>query len=77
MFVVSVVQLIKIGDISMQQSGFALSSSDTPAEEMMDVDEVHLPDGTEQPSQVLDRQEERVLVRESTAGFAGGLVFFE
>lgn len=55
----------------MQQSGVALSSSDTPGEAMMDVDNVHLPDGTEQPGQVLDQSEERVLVRESTAGFAG------
>ncbi len=39
----------------------------------MDVDEVaHLPDGTELgTSPTLSRAEERILVRESTAGFAG------
>lgn len=39
----------------------------------MDVDEVtHLPDGTELgASPTLSKAEERILVRESTAGFAG------
>jgi proteasome activator subunit 4 len=68
MFIVSVVQLIKIGDLSMQQSGAPIAD-----EAPMDVDDdgVHLPDGTLTAGQVLDRSEERMLVRESTAGFAG------
>jgi proteasome activator subunit 4 len=74
MFIVSAVQLVKIGDLSMEQAGVPLSSSDTPAEDMMDADEddaIQLPDGTETASQVLSRDEERVLARESTAAFAG------
>ena len=74
MFIVSVVQHMKIGDLSIQQGGVPLSS--TPAEEMMDVDtqpsDTHLPDGTEPgESPTLSREEERTLARESTAGFAG------
>lgn len=69
MFIVAVVQHIKIGDLS--QSGMSFSG-DEP-EEMMDTDEHdHLPEGTEIGSQPqLSRAEERSLVRDSTAGFAG------
>lgn len=73
MFIVSAVQLVKIGDLSMEQSGLPLSS-DAPAEDIVDVDEdeqVRMPDGTETVAQVLSRDEERVLARESTAAFAG------
>lgn len=71
MFIASVVQHMKIGDLSMQQGGFALSSR--AAEDMMEVEpnEGHrLPDGTEGDVK-LSREEERTLARESTAGFAG------
>jgi proteasome activator subunit 4 len=45
MFIIAVVQNIKIGDLSSTQSGLSFSS-DAPGESM-DVDEVtHLPDGT-------------------------------
>jgi proteasome activator subunit 4 len=73
MFIVAVVQNIKIGDLSSTQSGLSFSS-DAPGE-TMDVDEgIHLPDGTEPgASPTLSKAEERVLVRESTAGFAGTL----
>jgi len=69
MFIVAVVQHIKIGDLS--QSGMSFSG-DEPGE-MMDVDKTdHLPEGTEIGSQSqLSRAEERSLVRDSTAGFAG------
>ena len=73
MFIVSAVQLVKIGDLSMEQSGLPLSS-DAPAEDIMDVDEgeqPRMPDGTETGVQVLSRDEERILARESTAAFAG------
>jgi hypothetical protein len=70
-FIIAVVQNIKIGDLSSTQSGLSFSS-DAPGESM-DVDGVtHLPDGIElDTSPTLSRAEERILVRESTAGFAG------
>ncbi|KAI0702440.1 ARM repeat-containing protein [Cytidiella melzeri] len=72
MFIASVVQHMKIGDLSMQQGGMPLSG-DT-ADEMMEDDNsegVRLPDGTEQgPNVRLSREEERTLARESTASFA-------
>ncbi|KAH9081608.1 hypothetical protein EDB83DRAFT_2512470 [Lactarius deliciosus] len=69
-FIIAAIQNIKIGDLSSTQSGLSFSS-DAPGE-TMDVDEVtHLPDGTELgTSPTLSRAEERILVRESTAGFA-------
>ncbi|ETW87560.1 hypothetical protein HETIRDRAFT_469691 [Heterobasidion irregulare TC 32-1] len=77
MFIISVVQHIKVGDLSMAQSGLSLSS-DAPYEDIMDVDQdVRLPDGTdlgEMP--VLSREEERILVRESTASFADWVTSF-
>ncbi|EIN13635.1 hypothetical protein PUNSTDRAFT_94829 [Punctularia strigosozonata HHB-11173 SS5] len=69
MFIVSAVQHIKIGDLSIQQSGLALSS-DAPAEDMMDVDSTEkLPEASENTA-VFSRAEERALVRDSTAAFA-------
>lgn len=70
MFIVSVIQHIKIGDLSMSQSGAALG--DVPPEEM-DIDqEYELPDGTDiGDTPALSRADERSLVRDSTAGFAG------
>lgn len=68
MFIVAILQHIKIGDLS--QSGMSLSNDES---EEMDVDEIdHLPEGTEIGSQIqLSRAEERSIVRDSTAGFAG------
>ena len=71
MFIVSVVQHMKIGDLSIQQGGVPLSS--TPAEEMMEIDGASgeiLPSGTGE-TPVLSREKERALARDSTAGFAG------
>lgn len=62
----------------MHHSGFALSG-DTPGEDLMEVDteDIHLPEGVEMsPFIALSKQEERTLVRESTAGFAGMLLLF-
>jgi proteasome activator subunit 4 len=71
MFIIAVVQNIKIGDLSSTQSGLSFSS-DAPGDSM-DVDEgLRLPDGTELGAPpALSRAEERTLVCESTAGFAG------
>ncbi|KAG9314593.1 hypothetical protein JVU11DRAFT_5396 [Chiua virens] len=71
-FIISVIQHVKIGDISMHQSGFALSG-DNPSEDLMqlDDDETQLPEGVGMsPFISLGREEERALVRESTSGFA-------
>lgn len=75
MFIVSVAQHMKIGDLS--HSGLDLSS-DAPSEALMDTtpDEHHIPEGIETGDPlVLSRQEERALTRDSTAGFAGGYLF--
>lgn len=69
MFIVSITQHIKLGDLSMHHG--APLADDVPSEELMDVDDRnHLPDGTENPA-ILSKEEERALTRESTAGFAG------
>jgi proteasome activator subunit 4 len=70
MFIIAVVQNIKIGDLSSTQSGLSFSS-DAPGESM-DLDEgIRLPDGTEPGAPLtLSKAEERTLVRESTSGFA-------
>ena len=69
MFIVSVTQHIKLGDMSMHHG--APLSDDIPADELMDVDDRNrLPDGTEDPA-ALSREDERALTRETTAGFAG------
>ena len=57
----------------MHQSGCALSG-DAPSEDLMELDngETRLPEGVEaSPFVALSSEEERVLVRESTSGFAG------
>jgi proteasome activator subunit 4 len=71
MFIIAVVQNIKIGDLSSTQSGLSFSS-DAPGESM-DIDEgIRLPDGIELGAPpTLSKAEERTLVRESTSGFAG------
>lgn len=73
MFITSVVQHMKIADVSMHQVGVDLSS-DAPAEDVMDVDsenEQQLPSGVEGPGMpALSREEERALTRESTAAWA-------
>lgn len=76
MFIVAAVQHVKIGDLSMHQSGFNLSG-DAPGEDLMDVsdDQDHIPDGAEAGQlPIFSKAEERTLVRDSTASFAGKLV---
>ncbi|KIK95621.1 hypothetical protein PAXRUDRAFT_826811 [Paxillus rubicundulus Ve08.2h10] len=71
-FIVSVIQHVKVSDISMHHSGYALSG-DAPGEDLMEVDRegAQFPYGVEtSPFVALSREEERTLVRESTAGFA-------
>ena len=46
MFIIAVVQNIKIGDLSSTQSGLSFSS-DAPGESMDVDEEIRLPDGTE------------------------------
>ncbi|TFK89763.1 ARM repeat-containing protein [Polyporus arcularius HHB13444] len=70
MFISSVIQYIKIADVSIHQYGVDLTS-DAPAEDVMDVDSTELPSGVDTPGMpILSREEERTLARESTAGFA-------
>ncbi|KAI0343973.1 ARM repeat-containing protein [Trametopsis cervina] len=76
MFISSVVQHIKIGDLSMQQGGVPLSGD--AGEETMEIDGAdgdRFPDGVE-PEVKLSREEERTLARESTAGFADWVTSF-
>ena len=74
MFIVSVLQHIKISDLSIQQGGVPLSSA--PAEEMMEIDGYNgspLPSGTGE-TPILSKNEERALARDSTANFSGECV---
>jgi len=70
MFIVAAVQHIKIGDLTTHPSGLQYPSED----EDMQVDQNHdqHPNTT---TPVLSKGEERSLVRDSTAGFAGRLPF--
>jgi proteasome activator subunit 4 len=71
MFISAVVQNLKIGDLSSTQSGLSFSN-DVPGENTDVDDGIHLLDGTEHRAYpTLSKAEERVLARESTAGFAG------
>lgn len=63
MFIVAAVQGLKIGDLT--QTPRLTFDSDAPGEDMI-IDESENPD---EPH--LDRDDERSLVRDSTAGFAG------
>lgn len=71
MFIVSVLQHIKISDLSIQQGGIPLSGGQ--AEGMMNIggyDDSPLPSGTGE-TPILSREEERALARDSTASFSG------
>ena len=73
MFIVGVIQHVKIGDLSMHQSGFSLSG-DAPGEDLMDTSDgqEYLPSGTEMSQfPIFSKDEERALARDSTSGFAG------
>jgi hypothetical protein len=70
MFISAVVQNLKIGDLSSSQPGLSFSN-DVPGENTGVDDGIHLLDGTEHTYPTLNKAEERILARESTAGFAG------
>lgn len=82
MFISAAVQHIKVGDLSIHsQSVGALAADDAPSGDMMDVvtEESRIPDGVEVGMgdiPVLDTAEERSLVRDSTAAFAGAFAAF-
>jgi proteasome activator subunit 4 len=67
MFLVAVLQGVKIADLTKSSQRI---TSDDMGDTIMTSIEDRLPGGTE-AEQVLDRAEERALVRDSTAGFAG------
>lgn len=69
MFIVSAIQHVKIGDLSMHQSGVPLTD-DVPDDAMAVDEDIHLPLGTESEMPVLSRADERALARDSTAAFA-------
>jgi proteasome activator subunit 4 len=70
MFISAILQNIKVGDLSIHQSGQPLTEDFV---ENMDLeqDTTKLPAGTEAGMPALSRNDERALVRESTAAFAG------
>ena len=70
MFIVGAVQHVKIGDLSAHQGGVAFTGDST--EDRMDVDEGvdRMPEDLGNEN-LLDRDEERSLTRDSTSGFAG------
>lgn len=69
MFIVSTVQHIKLGDLSIHQSGAPLVDDAGPMD--VDDDPTQLPAGVEAGMPTLSKSEERALVRDNTAGFAG------
>ncbi|KAJ4476678.1 hypothetical protein J3R30DRAFT_3759946 [Lentinula aciculospora] len=72
MFIVAAVQHIKVGDLSIHQSGVPLTDNVGPME--VDDDDTQLPAGVEVGMPTLSRSEERALVRDSTAGFTDWVV---
>lgn len=76
MFIVAALQNVKIADLTQtgRTVGPVMASDDIGDVVMTDSKE-RLPDGFEGGAdQVLDKAEERALVRDSTAGFAGGFL---
>lgn len=70
MFIVAAVQHIKIGDLTAHTSGMSYSSEDDDMN--MHVDQDY---GKDSDTPVLSKEEERSLVRDSTASFAGDFSF--
>ncbi len=75
MFIVAAVQHMKLGDLSIHQSGVPLTD-DIVAMDIDEDDSTQLPAGTEAGMPALSRADERALVRDSTAAFAGKLIAF-
>lgn len=70
-FIISVVQHLKIGDLTKEQSRLSHSSDDEDAMEC----EQEYSQSVDADVPVLSREDERSLVRDSTAGFAGNFIF--
>ncbi|ESK98497.1 membrane protein [Moniliophthora roreri MCA 2997] len=73
MFIVGVMQNIRAGDLSIHQSGMPLTD-DGIGHMDVDQDSIELPTGTERGMPALSREEERALVRDSTAVFSDWVV---
>lgn len=71
-FIVSIVQHLKIGDLTQHRSGVSYTS-DSESDEM-EVDDYDQDVDMDIPR--ISKEEERSLVRDSTAGFAGIVVVF-
>ncbi|KAJ8084329.1 Proteasome activator BLM10 [Marasmius tenuissimus] len=69
MFIVGVVQNIRVGDLSIHQSGVPITE-DGIGQMDVDQDNTQLPSGTESGMPALSKEDERALVRDSTAVFA-------
>jgi proteasome activator subunit 4 len=67
MFIVAAIQHVKVGDLTLHSSSLSYASDD---DDDMCFDQSHIQDyGVDAPT--LSREEERSLVRDSTASFAG------
>ncbi|KAK7058314.1 Proteasome activator BLM10 [Paramarasmius palmivorus] len=73
MFIVGVMQNIRAGDLSIHQSGMPLTD-DGIGHMAMDQDTTEIPAGIESGMPALSREEERALVRDSTAVFSDWVV---
>lgn len=75
MFLVAVLQNIKIVDLTTIDRDSSIATDDGMTDAAINGIENKLPDGIDPGStQVLNKSEERALVRESTAGFTGSYV---
>lgn len=72
MFLVAALQYVKIADLTQHGQGSgAVAVGESLGDVIMSDDGERLPDGIEADREGLSREEERILVRESTARFSG------
>jgi proteasome activator subunit 4 len=75
-FIVAAIQHVRIGDLSMHTSGLPAFDEEMMEMDGTDADLAPFPTGTELgDTPVLSKDEERTLVRDSTASFAGMFIF--
>lgn len=75
MFICAAVQHVKIGDLSASAGSMNILATDDAHADAMDVDSYgHSYGSAEVGGHVLSKAEERELVRDSTAGFAGSFI---
>jgi proteasome activator subunit 4 len=75
-FIVAAIQHVRIGDLSMHTSGLPAFDEEMMEVDGTDADLAPFPTGTELgDTPVLSKDEERTLVRDSTASFAGMSIF--